>query len=391
MNTHTRRPGLGGIGRGVTAAAVGLALTLGLALSGTPASASASASATTTAPATCSQVSAGDSDGLEVAYWKQVEDGPLCEAEFTTGALYTPRGPGAPLIDPVRKPVRVRVLLPADYDPAGGYEVLYLLHGGAADHLQWSSGVDLATTVRESGFGGIVVMPEGGKVGFYSDWTGHTTGNFAPLWETFHIRQLVPWVDAHLATSGRRAVAGMSMGGYGALKYAAQYPELFDAVGSFSGGTDIRRADHQAIVNQGTTAYGARFWWHGSGTDLGNYWKYLLPGNPGALERTELVFGPRSTWASFNPAQVVEDDPAVYRSYAGRLKLYTGRSEDPYEWNEAFDGALDARSVPHGYCTGPGGHDFGTWAPALEHFLRFLDGPDSAAVCPAADDWRAGP
>ena len=90
------------------------------------------------------------------------------------------------------------------------------------------------------GFDGIVVMPAGGRAGWYSDWPGRTDGNFAPLWETFHVHQLVPWVDANFNTSGTRsgrAVAGLSMGGYGALRYAGRHPHLFSAVGAFSAGT----------------------------------------------------------------------------------------------------------------------------------------------------------
>ncbi|MEU6995984.1 alpha/beta hydrolase-fold protein [Streptomyces sp. NPDC046465] len=361
------------------------ALAAALVLTGTP------APAATAAAVSCPAIAAGDANGLDMRYWRPSPDGLVCEAEFTTGALFTPRGPGAPQIDPVRRPVRVRVQLPAPYDPSAAYPVLYLLNGGAADYEQWTSGGGNVTdSVTKAGFKGIVVMPEGGKVGFYSDWQGSTYGNFTPLWETFHIKQLVPWIDAHFATSGRRAVAGMSMGGYGALKYAAQHPDLFSAVGAFSGGTDIRRPDHQQIVNEGTTAYGARFWWHGSGSDAGNYWKYLLPGNPNALQRTELVFGPQSGWPAFNPAQVARSRPDAYRSYQGKMALYAGRSEDPYAWNDELHATLKQQTVPHRYCSGPGGHDFSTWTPALKHFLGFAFGP-APAPCPDGTGWRQEP
>ncbi|MGV2918355.1 alpha/beta hydrolase [Streptomyces alfalfae] len=358
-----------------------------------PAVASAAGEPPTAAPAavTCPDIGSGDSDGLDMRYWRPSPDGLVCEAEFTTGALFTPRGAGAPQIDPVRKPVRVRVHLPAGYDPSAEYPVLYLLNGGAADHEQWSSGGGHITrSVERTGFPGIVVMPEGGKVGFYADWHGSTYGNFAPLWETFHVEQLVPWIDTHFATSGKRAVAGMSMGGYGALKYAAQHPDVFSAVGAFSGGADIRRPDHQQIVDDGTTLYGARFWRHGTGGDIGDYGKYLLPGNPDALRRTELVFGPRSDWPSFNPVQVAESRPDAYRSYQGKMALYAGRAEDPYAWNNALHTTLKQQNVPHRYCSGPGGHDFTTWTPALEHFLRHAFAP-GATTCPDGTGWRQEP
>jgi esterase/lipase superfamily enzyme len=63
-----------------------------------------------------------------------------------------------------------------------------------------------------------------------------------PQWETYHVRQLIPWIDAHYRTVARRegrAVAGLSMGGDGALKYAAKHPDLFVAAHAFSGAVDL--------------------------------------------------------------------------------------------------------------------------------------------------------
>ncbi|WP_419999121.1 alpha/beta hydrolase [Streptomyces boninensis] len=372
-----------------------LVTAIGLLLGALPATQAAAA------PAPCGDLAAGTSNGLTLQNWSVVPnyDGRLCEAELTTGALFTPRGPGAPQIDPVQKPVRVRVYLPSGYTPSADYPVLFLLHGGATDYLQWSTSGDIKKTVADAGFKGIVVMPEGGKSGFYNDWRGHTYGNFAPLWETFHIKQLVPWVDANFGTSGTksgRAIAGVSMGGYGALKYAAQYGTLFSAVGDLSGGTDIRRADHQQIINDGTTSYGARFYKLGTEGDAGNYWKYLLPDNPGPAERTAAIFGPpgpaSANWESFNPVQVAEKHPAKYAAYSGKVALYGGGANpdgtqgssgetDVYQWTKNLHTAMQKTNIPHRYCTGPGAHDFNTFTPELKNFLSFaynLPGP----TCP---------
>ena len=51
-----------------------------------------------------------------------------------------------------------------------------------------------------------------------------------PKLETFTIEQLIPWVDGHYRAAARRrgrAVAGLSMGGFGAMSYAARHPDLF--------------------------------------------------------------------------------------------------------------------------------------------------------------------
>jgi S-formylglutathione hydrolase FrmB len=72
-------------------------------------------------------------------------------------------------------------------------------------------------------------MPEGGAVGFYSDWR---TG---PGWETFHLDELRRVLERDYGAGRPRAIAGLSMGGLGAIDYAARRPGLFAAAASFSG------------------------------------------------------------------------------------------------------------------------------------------------------------
>jgi hypothetical protein len=62
-----------------------------------------------------------------------------------------------------------------------------------------------------------------------------------PAWESYHVRELVPFVDRRFPTradAGGRAIAGISMGGGGAVKYAAEFPGTFGYAGSFSGSLD---------------------------------------------------------------------------------------------------------------------------------------------------------
>src|SRR5437773_7393562 len=83
-------------------------------------------------------------------------------------------------------------------------------------------------------------MPDGGhdaNAGWYSDWVEGSR-----QWETFHTSVLVRYVDRHFRTlgGGHRAVAGLSMGGFGAMSYAARHRGLFTAAASFSGAVDTR-------------------------------------------------------------------------------------------------------------------------------------------------------
>jgi S-formylglutathione hydrolase FrmB len=133
---------------------------------------------------------------------------------------------------------KVRVLLPSDYDEPTAtttrYPMLLALHGAGNNEKQWT--VRSQIEQHTAALGLITVMPEGEPHGFYSDWLD------GPQIETFHLGELVPWIDAHYRTVGTRsgrAIVGLSMGGYGSLVYAARHPDLFVSAAEFSGAIDI--------------------------------------------------------------------------------------------------------------------------------------------------------
>lgn len=135
-------------------------------------------------------------------------------------------------------PTRARVLLPASYDTTTQrYPVLYLLHGANNDYTRWTTGVETEEATAPHDL--IVVMPDGGPTGFYSDW--YNDGAFGPpAWETYHLGELRALLEQEFRANGRYAVAGHSMGGFGALSYAARHPDLFDAVLASSPASDTR-------------------------------------------------------------------------------------------------------------------------------------------------------
>ena len=148
------------------------------------------------------------------------------------------------------KPTHVRVLLPAGYrkQKPRRYPVLYLLHGAFDDYRSWTDkgAVENITGRRKL----IVVMPDGGQGGWYTNWVNRGQGG-PPEWETFHIQQLIPWIDyRYRVNSSRRsrAIAGLSMGGFGAMSYAARHPDLFSWAGSFSGAVDIVNYPLVAVI-----------------------------------------------------------------------------------------------------------------------------------------------
>ncbi len=141
----------------------------------------------------------------------------------------------------------VMVTLPVGYDGVTRYPVLYSLHGNA-DRPDTLRNQQLGEQVtRETPL--ITVWPNGGR-SWYSDWV-NPRGLGPQNWETFHLDQLIPFIDANLQTipvRQGRAIAGHSMGGFGAFHYAEHRPELFSYVGSFSGGLDLLNQEQRAVV-----------------------------------------------------------------------------------------------------------------------------------------------
>jgi S-formylglutathione hydrolase FrmB len=140
----------------------------------------------------------------------------------------------------LKKPAHVRVLVPDAYwASTERYPVLYLLHGAFGNHTDWTTAGDAEAITAGAPL--IVVMPDGGQGGWYTDWLNRGAGG-PPEWERFHIDELVPWIDDHYRTiraRDGRAIGGLSMGGFGAMSYAGRHPDLFEWAGSFSGAVDV--------------------------------------------------------------------------------------------------------------------------------------------------------
>ena len=231
------------------------------------------------------------------------------DARLTEYRLRTPALPGESI---------VRVLLPDGYakHPGRRYPALYLLHGCCDFDVDGAQAWTTHGKAEEitAGKNLIVVMPAGGRGGIYSDWISPGSRG-RPQWETYHMGQLVPWVDRRLRTKARRegrVIAGLSMGGFGAMKYAALHPDMFVAAASFSGIVD-------------------------SNVDNGGF-HASLPAFDGGTPAS--VWGARATnelrWRSENPWDLAQNFPPL------RVALRTGNGQPgPLDQNGRFD-AIEA-------------------------------------------------
>ena len=227
----------------------------------------------------------------------------------------------------------VNVLLPEGYTSSRRYPVLYLLHGGDADFRAFDNlGIRDVTAGRDL----IVVMPDGGRAGWYSN---PVSSNAGPRnWETFHISELIPWVDATFSTIAEfsgRAVSGFSMGGFGALKYTAKYYGHFASVSSHSGPADLRGPIGGTVTN-----------WANLSSALVELKGGTIYGFP------------------WDEARVSADNPMEHiESYRGK-RIFLVCGTDPVDQNEkhvlptqrTFGGALAAAGIPHERYEDAGGH-----------------------------------
>jgi S-formylglutathione hydrolase FrmB len=268
-------------------------------------------------------------------------------------------------------PTTARVVLPDEYDPSGEtrYPMLMLLHGGAGQYTDWAHNGLLELT---EGLPLITVLPDAGRSAWYTDWFNNGLRG-TPMWETYHLEQLLPWVDEHFPTVGERharAIAGLSSGGFGAMSYASRNPDLFVAAAGFSGALDTNTPP--VVAGKAIDGLAAQ--------DGG------LPGSLFGLRETEEV-----RWRGSNPwdlAPNLRDTDLTVRAGTGESggEFGGGGPTDPggfalevatYEMSLSFHQRLEALGIDHVWEAGPGTHNYDYWrrdlALTLPTFFEVFD------------------
>jgi S-formylglutathione hydrolase FrmB len=277
---------------------------------------------------------------------------------------------------------KVQVYLPPSYDGSSArYPVAYYLHGWSGDESNWVKAGRINTTMDSLVAGGmremIVVMPDGDD----SWWTTsfalpdvpgclRTLPNYAgdgssycvpwPHYDDYVNYDLVRHVDATYRTRADRAhrgIAGLSMGGFGAVLLALQYPETFAAAASHSGVVwPLEWAPEGVLDRPAGTA--------------DSTWTRIWNNAVGRSIRS--VFGrDTAAWYSRDPARML--DRAKARGAAlPALKVDCGTGDPFLAGNRAFRDALRARGVTLTYDEHPGVHDWAYWRTHARESLAWL-------------------
>ena len=172
-----------------------------------------------------------------------------------------------------------------------------------------------------------------------------------PRWETYHVGQLIPWVDATYRTVAARrgrAVAGLSMGGFGALSYAVRHPGTFAAVSSYSGALEVGSDE----------AWGPR-------SVNAARWRAHLPISNAARLRSFALIELRTGDGRPGPLDRRGTSPDCDACF---LERYL------YGSNARFHRRLQKLGIRHTWDDyGPGTHDWPYWQRALRETLPALE------------------
>ena len=232
----------------------------------------------------------------------------------------------------MQKQIKAVVILPNNYTKTKLYPVVYLLHGYGGNYADWITKVPSITTYSDE-YNIIIVCPDGD----YNSWYFDSPVDSTKRYETYIAKELVSWIDEHyttLANAKGRAIAGLSMGGHGALYLAFRHQDVFGAAGSMSGGVDLQP----------------------------------FPANWGIAQKLGTYADHPEVWklnSVINLTYLVQN-----KSYP--LLFDCGTEDFFYPVNKKLHEKLLANGIPHDFISRPGAHSWEYWANAVGYQMLFM-------------------
>ncbi len=233
----------------------------------------------------------------------------------------------------MNRDIPVTVTLPTRTKANKGktYPVVYLLHGAYANEYKW---LELKPSLPELADEQqmIFVTPY-----VLNSWYFDSPVNKDFRYETFCVDELVPYIDANYPTVAdrqHRAVTGLSMGGHGAFFLGIRHKDVFGAIGSMSGGVDIRP----------------------------------FPQNWNIPDMLGEMAANKQSWDEHTAMELVKQ----LKNHDVEITFDCGESDFFLEVNKALHARLLALGIDHDFTTRPGGHTDQYWANSLDYHLLFF-------------------
>lgn len=249
------------------------------------------------------------------------------------------------------KNVAYTVYLPADYETSNRtYPVVYLLHGYTDDNTGWLQFGEINRYADKAIAEGIlppmiIVMPNGGTSWYVNAYDGKES------YEDFFVKEFMPTVEKTFrikAEKKYRAVAGLSMGGYGTMIYALKYPELFAAAAPLSAAI----YDDETAVATADARYESVF---------GQLYGRGLKGK----DRLN------KSWYDNSVLKMVETKTA---DDLKKVRYWIDCGDDDFltKGNSLLHILLTDKKVPHEYRVRDGGHSWTYWRTGIVDALAFI-------------------
>ena len=244
-------------------------------------------------------------------------------------------------------PVEYSVYLPADYETSNrSYPVLYLLHGYSDDETGWIQFGEANSVADKAISSGdatscIIVMPDG-KV----TWYANSFDGKDPREDMF-IKEFIPFIEKQYRIRPQkqfRAIAGLSMGGNGALLLSLRHTELFSSCVAMSAGTFT---DEEVEKNSQFDHYFGNIYGPKPASGVSDYWK------------------------SYSPLHLLD---SVDKDKIKSVRFYIDCGDDDflYKGNSALHVKMRDLGIPHEYRVRNGGHEWSYWRTGLYDGLKFI-------------------
>lgn len=237
-------------------------------------------------------------------------------------------------------------VLPPNYEKETKtrFPVLYLLHGLTGHYDNWTSKSKLTQYALKYRF--IIITPEGHD-GWYTD--SATVAN--EKYESYFIQELLPDVQKRYRTIESRegrAIAGLSMGGYGALKFGIKYPDMFSFAGSLSGALYAARWTEKELDNP-----------------VG---RFVKPSIMQAFGKDDSPTRPAN-----EIFKLIKDLSKEQIAKLPFLYLDCGTEDGLIIFNLEMAKLLAEKKIPHEYRQLPGVHNWAYWDKQVQEILRLTE------------------
>lgn len=272
------------------------------------------------------------------------------------------------------------------------YPVAYYLHGLYGDESNWVELGHLDSVMDSLIAGGapemIVVMPDGddgwyttwNTLGGYDDCVDDTTrtepaATYCVRWthyDDYMARDLVQHIDSAYRTIGdrkHRAIAGLSMGGYGAVALALQYPDIWSAAASHSGVLSPTYVGPHPFAD--TITYATDF------AQIEARFDRRKNGGARWISRKRAFGHDLAAWRSRDPASrlrklLAECPPPAPTSPLPALFMDVGKDDGLADETRVFHAELTRLGIPHEYAEWPGTHSWDYWRAHVGQSLAWI-------------------